>query len=39
VARKQRSVDQIIRLLCEVEIGLVMNLDVGAACKKAGITK
>ena len=39
MARKQRSVEQIIRLLREVEVGLATNLDVGAACKKAGINK
>ena len=39
MARKQHSVEQIIRLLREVEVGLAMKLDVGAACKKAGITK
>jgi transposase-like protein len=39
MARKQRSVEQIIRLLREVEVELAKGLDVAFACKKAGITK
>ena len=39
MARKQHSVEQIVRLLREVEVGLATKLDVGTACKKAGITK
>jgi putative transposase len=39
MARKQHSVEQIIRLLREVEVELAKGIDVPFACKKAGITK
>ncbi len=39
MARKQHSVEQIIRLLREVEVKLATGCDVAFACKKAGITK
>ena len=39
MVRKQHSVEQIIRLLREVEVELAKGIDVPVACKKAGITK
>ncbi len=39
MARTQHSVEQIIRLLREVEVKLATGCDVAVASKKAGITK